>query len=41
VGHPTVRLIRIAMGPVALGDLQPGRWRELTSREIEQIYAVK
>ena len=41
VGHPTVRLIRIAMGPVVLGDLQPGRWRELTSREIEQIYAVK
>ncbi|MSR24658.1 MAG: pseudouridine synthase [Nitrospiraceae bacterium] len=41
VGHPTVRLIRIAMGPVVLGDLQPGQWRELTSREIEQIYAVK
>ena len=41
VGHPTVRLIRIAMGPVVLGDLQPGHWRELTSREITQIYAVK
>ena len=41
VGHPTVRLIRIAMGPVALGDLQPGQWRELTSGEIKQIYAVK
>lgn len=41
VGHPTVRLIRIAIGPVALGDLQPGQWRDLTPREIAQIYAVK
>jgi len=41
VGHPTVRLIRMAIGPVVLGDLQPGQWRDLTSREIEQIYAVK
>lgn len=41
VGHPTVRLIRIAMGTVVLGDLQPGHWRELTNSEIEQIYRVK
>ena len=41
VGHPTVRLIRIAIGPVALEDLQPGQWRELSSHEIAQIYAVK
>jgi 23S rRNA pseudouridine2457 synthase len=41
VGHPTVRLIRIAIGPVALGDLPPGQWRELSSREIAQIYAAK
>jgi len=38
VGHPTVRLIRMAIGPVVLGDLQPGHWRELTSRELAQIY---
>jgi 23S rRNA pseudouridine2605 synthase len=24
---PVLRLIRIAMGPVKLGDLRPGRWR--------------
>ncbi len=41
VGHPTVRLIRIAMGPEVLGDLQPGHWRDLTSREIEQIYLAE
>ena len=40
VGHPTLRLVRMAIGPVVLGDLQPGRWRELTSREIAQIYSV-
>jgi 23S rRNA pseudouridine2457 synthase len=41
VGHPTVRLIRIAIGPMVLGDLQPGQWRELTRSEIEQISTEK
>lgn len=41
VGYPTVRLIRIAIGPVTLGDLQPGHWRELTGREIKSIHATK
>lgn len=27
VGFPTLRLIRAAIGPYALGDLPPGRWR--------------
>jgi 23S rRNA pseudouridine2457 synthase len=40
VGHPTLRLVRVAIGPVVLGDLQPGQWRDLTSREIAQIYSV-
>ncbi len=38
VGHPTVRLIRIAIGPIALENLQPGLWRELTRGEVAQIY---
>ena len=38
VEHPTVRLVRIAIGPIKLGDLQPGHWRELANSEIEQIY---
>ncbi|HEX8199667.1 MAG TPA: pseudouridine synthase [Isosphaeraceae bacterium] len=33
VGHPTLRLVRVAIGPVTLGDLAPGRWRELTAAE--------
>lgn len=37
VGHPTLRLMRVAIGPIALGDLQPGQWRDLTNGEIRQI----
>jgi 23S rRNA pseudouridine2457 synthase len=33
VGHPTLRLVRVAVGPVLLGDLTPGLWRELTRPE--------
>ncbi|MGH8082203.1 MAG: pseudouridine synthase [Lysobacter sp.] len=29
VGLPTLRLVRAAIGPHALGDLQPGQWRPL------------
>lgn len=29
VGLPTLRLVRVAMGEVALADLAPGRWREI------------
>jgi pseudouridine synthase len=33
VGHPALRLVRAAVGPVTLGDLAPGQWRELTTQE--------
>ena len=35
VDHPTLRLVRIAIGPVRLGGLKPGEWRELQRNEIE------
>lgn len=37
VGHPTLRLIRTAIGPVLLGDLLPGKWRDLGPEETAQI----
>jgi 23S rRNA pseudouridine2457 synthase len=37
VGHPTLRLIRMAIGPIVLGNLQPGRWRDLTGGEVRQL----
>lgn len=27
-GHPTLRLIRVQVGPWSLGDLEPGEWQE-------------
>jgi 23S rRNA pseudouridine2457 synthase len=37
VGFPTLRLVRVAVGPIALGELQPGQWRFLTPREVESL----
>jgi len=37
VGHPTLRLIRIAIGPILLRDLSPGQWRDVAPDEIAQI----
>jgi 23S rRNA pseudouridine2457 synthase len=34
VGLPTLRLVRVAIGPVTLNELQPGEWRYLTPAEI-------
>ena len=33
VGHPTLRLVRARIGAFALGDLAPGKWRELGADE--------
>ena len=30
VGLPTLRLIRVTIGPYALDGLEPGEWREVT-----------
>jgi len=38
VGHPTLRLVRIAVGPVTLGDLKPGQWRELDDVEVAGLH---
>lgn len=37
VGHPVIKLLRIRMGPIALGDLQPGEFRFLTDREANTL----
>jgi 23S rRNA pseudouridine2605 synthase len=38
VGHPVVRLVRVAVGPVRLGDQRPGSLRELTPAELGELY---
>jgi 23S rRNA pseudouridine2457 synthase len=30
IGHPTLRLIRVRIGGLGLGDLPPGNWKELS-----------
>jgi len=37
VGHPTLRLVRVAVGPVILGDLGPGAWRDLSADELRAL----
>lgn len=34
VGREVTRLLRIAYGPIELGALQPGRWRELSAADF-------
>ena len=39
-GHPVSRLVRTDVGPIRLGNLKPGDSRELTTREIGELYAT-
>ena len=41
IGLETARLKRIAIGPVKLGMLQPGKWRELKPEEMRSITAYQ
>lgn len=36
VGHPTLRLIRYAIGPFNLDGLEPGKWIEVDERDIKR-----
>ena len=38
-GHPVRRLIRVAIGPLALGELPKGQWRHLSAAEVEGLRA--
>ena len=37
VGFPTLRLIRVAIGPLLLGALPPGHYRNLTPKELKTL----
>ena len=38
IGHEVTRLKRIAFGGLELGDLQPGRWREVSREECRAAF---
>jgi 23S rRNA pseudouridine2605 synthase len=40
VGNPVRALKRTRLGPLTLGQLAPGEWRELTEAEVEQLRAA-
>ena len=37
VGLPCLRLVRVALGPLTLGELAPGQYRELTPAEVQVL----
>jgi len=37
IGHPTLRLLRVRIGRLLLGDLAPGKWRALTEPERKLV----
>jgi pseudouridine synthase len=37
IGHPVKQLTRTRMGPIKLGDLRPGHWRDLTDAEVAKL----
>ena len=41
IGHPVLKLVRVALGPLALGPLPRGRWRPLLPAEIRALEALK
>jgi 23S rRNA pseudouridine2605 synthase len=36
IGKPVTKLLRVAYGPIELGALQPGQWREITRAELSR-----
>jgi len=40
VGHPVVKLARTGLGPLRLGDLPVGAWRNLTDEELAALRAA-
>jgi pseudouridine synthase len=41
VGHPTLRLVRTAIGPITVGELALGQWRELNAHELAALVRIR
>ena len=41
IGHPALKLVRVALGPLALGPLPRGQWRTLLPAELRALEAIK
>lgn len=40
VGHPVLRLVRTAIGPITETQLKPGEWRRMTNTELAKLLAA-
>jgi 23S rRNA pseudouridine2605 synthase len=40
IDHPVIKLKRISIGSLKLGQLNTGQWRHLTNSEIEYLYSL-
>ena len=38
IGHPTLRLIRVRIGALVLGDFKAGHWRELSPADRQLLF---
>lgn len=38
VNHPTLRLVRVGIGPLKLEDLNPGEWRDLGPGDLDALH---
>jgi 23S rRNA pseudouridine2605 synthase len=38
LGHPVLRLVRVAIGPLRDKTLRPGSWRRLSNDEVRKLY---
>ncbi len=38
IGHPVKSLIRVALGSLKLGNLEPGKWRRLSPKEVQGLH---
>ena len=41
IGHPVLKLVRVALGPLALGSLPRGQWRPLLPAEMRALDAMQ
>jgi 23S rRNA pseudouridine2457 synthase len=37
IGHPTLRLIRVSVGPWSLQGLEPGQWRQVAREDADRV----
>jgi 23S rRNA pseudouridine2605 synthase len=38
VGHPVLKIKRVAYGPLTLGRFAPGDYRSLSEKEVQRLY---